>query len=802
MKLSISSLLLLLLINSANLYSQKTGMIQGLIMNKHNNEPVPFANIVVWGTNHGTTSDLDGKFHLSNLTPGYHEVRVIVVGFKPYVLGSILVTNARPTYLEVQLEESAYKLEGVEVKSSPFRRSEESPVSLQRIGIAEIEKNPGGNRDICRVIQSLPGVASTPQHRNDVIVRGGGPSENTFYLDGIEIPNINHFPTQGASGGPVSIINADFIREANFYSGAFPASKGNSLSTVLDFRLLDGNNDRLKFRGAVGATDMALTLDGPLSQNSTFILSARRSYFQYLFDAIGLAFLPTYNDFQLKSRTRIDERNEITVIGIGAIDQFMLNTDMKNTEPDQRYLLSYMPVNYQWSYTVGVVYKHFRENGFDTWVVSRNVFNNRQFKHRNNDKNDIKVLDYTSQELENKFRYEHDRHLSNGIKFNIGGGFEHACYTNSTYRALFIDDNLNYIDYETELNLFRWSVFGQMSKAFFNNRLNSSFGIRTDANSYSDEMSNLLRQISPRVSFSYEISRNLYANLNTGRYYQQPPYTMLGFALPNGKLVNKDNGLKYIISDHLVGGFEWIPNPNSRITLEGFHKWYSNYPFSPIDSISLSSKGADFGTYGDEEVVSTGKGRAFGIELLFRARDVFKFNTMISYTLAWSQSENTIKELSGDYIPTSWDNRHIFVITAIRSFSKGWDFGFKWRYVGGRPYTPWDIETSSLIEAWDSQGRGFQDYSRFNTLRLKPYHQLDIRIDKALYEEKWTLNFYLDIQNLYNSRIDEPDILLLRTDEQGNALINPNDPSRYLLDEFRSAGGGVILPTIGIIVEF
>ena len=259
-----------------------------LFRSKQNNEPVPFANIVIWGTNIGSSSDFDGNFIFAGLAPGFVELRVSAVGFKPYVSPSIMVTNARTAFLDIELEETAVELDGVVVKASPFRRSEESPVSLQRIGIAEIEKNPGGNRDISRVIQSLPGVASTPAFRNDVIVRGGGPSENTFYLDGVEIPNLNHFATQGASGGPVGIINADFIREANFYSGAFPASKGNSLSSVLDFRLIDGNSERMKYRGAVGASDLALTLDGPLSDNTTFILSARRSYLQFLFSAIGL----------------------------------------------------------------------------------------------------------------------------------------------------------------------------------------------------------------------------------------------------------------------------------------------------------------------------------------------------------------------------------------------------------------------------------------------------------------------------------------------------------------------------------
>ena len=275
-KTRIATLSLLMIFQLSVLYSQQ-GVIQGRVFNANNNEPIPFASIAVFGTSIGSTSDLDGNFLFSGLEPGYVELRVSFVGFETYISEEIQVTNAKKVFLEVPLVEANVELEEVVIKASPFRKIEETPVSLQRITIKEIEKSPGGNRDISKVIQSYPGVASTPAQRNDVIVRGGGPSENTFYLDGIEIPNINHFATQGASGGPVGIINADFLREVNLYTGAFPANKGNALSSVIDLYQVDGNQDKLNFRGAVGASDLALTLNGPIGENTTYIMSYRRS---------------------------------------------------------------------------------------------------------------------------------------------------------------------------------------------------------------------------------------------------------------------------------------------------------------------------------------------------------------------------------------------------------------------------------------------------------------------------------------------------------------------------------------------
>jgi hypothetical protein len=469
-----------------------------------------------------------------------------------------------------------------------------------------------------------------------VIVRGGGASENRFYLDDVEIPNLNHFATQGASGGPVGIINVDFIREVDFYSGAFPANRGNALSSVIEFNQIDGNKERIRFKGAVGASDLALTLDGPIGERTTFISSVRRSYLQFLFSVIGLPFLPTYNDFQFKIKTRLDEKNEISLIGIGALDQFALNKDADETE-EQRYILGFLPVNEQWTYTVGFVYKHFRDNGFDTWVVSRNHLNNGAYKYQNNIEVDsLQVLDYDSDEIENKFRFEQDFRFPNGLRLNYGANLEYASYFNSTFRRNFINGEPTADDYRSELDLFKWGVFGQVTRNFLKDRLTLSLGLRMDANDYSSEMSNMLEQLSPRFSFSYLLFQDFFLNFNTGRYYQAPPYTSLGYRDPDGTLVNRENGIRYISVDHIVAGVEWLPNETSRLTLEGFFKYYRDYPYSVKDSISISSKGADFGTFGDEEVRSIAEGRAYGAELLYRDRDFFGSNLTISYTLVRS----------------------------------------------------------------------------------------------------------------------------------------------------------------------
>ena len=776
---------------------QNTGVIRGRVFNSKSNEGVPFATIQIWGTTTGTVTDIDGKFSFTGLKPGFAELRVSSVGFKPFISSALMVTNSHQANIDVPLEEIEINIGEVVIRASPFTKKIETPLSVRIIGIDEIEKNPGGNRDISKVIQSYPGVASTPAFRNDVIVRGGGPNENRFYIDNVEIPYLNHFSTQGSSGGPVGIINVDFVQSVDFLSGAFPASKGNALSSMLNFTFIDGNKNKMKYRATVGASDLGLTLDGPTGDKSTLLLSIRRSYLQFLFSALKLPFLPNYTDFQLKYKIKLNPKNEITILGLGAKDDFKLNLKANDTEY-QRYILDFLPVQEQYSYVFGVVFKHYRTSGYDTWVLSRNYLNNLQYKYQNNVETDsTRVLDYLSGEGEIKARYQRDIIGDKGLRLSYGAGYEFAHYRNSTFKRLYLGGIENDISYDTNLKLGKFSIFGQASKSYLNEKLSLSLGIRTDVNSYSSSMSNPLDQLSPRFSASYRLTGKMNLNFSAGRYYQLPPYTALGYSNQTGVLINKQNNLKYIRANHLVAGLELIPSENIQFTAEGFYKGYSHYPFSVRDSVPLSSKSADYGIFGDEELVSTSVGRAYGIELLGRFKEFRSINLVFSYTYVRSE----FKGLDSRWLPSSWDNKHLFSLTGTRKFSRNWDIGIKWRFVGGAPYTPYDIEKSSYKVAWDLQGRGYLDYSKFNTLRLKSFHQLDIRIDKEYFFKGWSLMLYADIQNLYNFKADQPPILIRDSDSNGNPVTDPSNPLKYSL-KYINSQSGTVLPTIGVIIEF
>ncbi|PLX11632.1 MAG: hypothetical protein C0598_07700 [Marinilabiliales bacterium] len=767
--------------------------LHGRIFDAVNNEPIAFANIIVDGTQIGTTSEFEGNFIITGLKPGFVKLRASYVGYKTKVSSDIIVSNTNIPYIELAMEPSEQLLKEVVITVDPFEKKQEAPLSMQSIGVKEIESNPGSNRDISRVIQSFPGVGSTPAFRNDVISRGGGPSENRFFMDGIEIPVLNHFATQGASGGPVGIINADFIENVDFYSGSFPANKYNALSGILDFRQKEGSKDKTNIQATLGASEIALTLDGPIGKKTSYIFSIRRSYLQFLFSAIGLPFLPTYNDYQLKLKTNFNKKNQLTIISIGSLDQLTLNTGIKDPDESQEYILAQIPVNNQWSYTFGVNYKNFFKNGFHTFVFSRNMLNNSFYKYPDNDDSKPKTFDYLSTEAENKLRYELSMR-KNGFKYIFTGNLEYADYYNKTYQQLYLNDSLIDFNYTTSFNMVKYGASAQVSKKILNNNLLVSAGLRFDGNNYNSNTSNPLNQLSPRVSLSYSLTEKDIINFGVGRYFQQAAYTTLGFRNNAGDLVNKD-GKGFIGVNHINLGYEHRFSEAILLSAEGFYKDYFQYPIDLINGVSLANQGAEYSSVAGAAPVSfTGKGRAVGFELLSRI-NLKSFNFLGSYTFVRS----LFTDLKGDYIPSSWDSRHLLTLTGTKSFDKNWRVGFKWRFVGGLPYTPYDLETSANIEAWNARGQAYFDFSELNTLRFEAFHQLDLRVDKNFFFDKWALMVYIDIQNVYNFQNRGQDYIIREKNPDGS-FKTTNNGQDYVLKSVENFSG-TVLPTLGIMIK-
>ena len=787
------SLLLFCNITISFLLAQPVHQVKGTVIDKSSRQPLEFINVMIVGLNKGGVTNAEGKFSIGQVPPGIYRLQASAIGYKTVTTPEYILST-RDLHIQIEMEENQTELEGVTVTASPFRRDIESPVSLRIIGLQEIEKSPGANRDISRIVQSYPGVAFSPiGYRNDLIVRGGSPSENRFYLDGVEIPNINHFSTQGASGGPVGILNADLIREVNFYTGAFPTDKGNALSSVLDFKLRDGDMERNSLKATLGASEVSLASNGHLGKKTSYLVSVRQSYLQFLFDMLGLPFLPTFTDAQFKLKTRFDARNELTVLGLGGIDKMKLNT--KADDEDNEYILSYLPKIQQETFTLGAVYRHYAGAHVQSVVASHSYLNNRNTKYQQNDESDPEhlMLRLRSTEQNTQLRLENSSSFRNW-KVTAGTSLDYSQYSNTTFQKVYTDRAQTF-DYHTYLGIMRWGLFGTINYTSIDERFTASLGLRADANNYSAAMKDLSDQLSPRLSLSYQLTDHWSLSGNAGLYYQLPPYTALGFKNNNGLYANK-YALRYMQVSQGSVGLNWRKGDTFEVSVEGFYKDYDKIPLSVADGIPLTCKGNDYGVIGNELLTSTAQGRSYGAELLLKWLIAKKLNLASSFTLFKSEYR-TDKE--SEYIASAWDNRFIFNLRGTYNLPRHWSVGMKVSCIGGAPYTPYDADKSSLVTAWNAQGKPYYDYTRYNDERLPAFTQVDIRIDKTFYLKRCMLGFYIDLQNIAGSKLKQADVLM-----STGVIKNPDAPiaeQRYVMKSLKQESG-TLLPTLGITFEY
>lgn len=787
------SLLLFCNITISFLLAQPVHQVKGTVIDKSSRQPLEFINVMIVGLNKGGVTNAEGKFSIGQVPPGIYRLQASAIGYKTVTTPEYILST-RDLHIQIEMEENQTELEGVTVTASPFRRDIESPVSLRIIGLQEIEKSPGANRDISRIVQSYPGVAFSPiGYRNDLIVRGGSPSENRFYLDGVEIPNINHFSTQGASGGPVGILNADLIREVNFYTGAFPTDKGNALSSVLDFKLRDGDMERNSLKATLGASEVSLASNGHLGKKTSYLVSVRQSYLQFLFDMLGLPFLPTFTDAQFKLKTRFDARNELTVLGLGGIDKMKLNT--KADDEDNEYILSYLPKIQQETFTLGAVYRHYAGAHVQSVVASHSYLNNRNTKYQQNDESDPDhlMLRLRSTEQNTQLRLENSSSFRNW-KVTVGTSLDYSQYSNTTFQKVYTDHAQTF-DYHTYLGIMRWGLFGTVNYTSIDERFTASLGLRADANNYSAAMKDLSDQLSPRLSLSYQLTEHWSLSGNAGLYYQLPPYTALGFKNNNGLYANK-YALRYMQVSQGSIGLNWRKGDTFEVSVEGFYKDYDKIPLSVADGIPLTCKGNDYGVIGNELLTSTAQGRSYGAELLLKWLIAKKLNLASSFTLFKSEYR-TDKE--SEYIASAWDNRFIFNLRGTYNLPRHWSVGMKVSCIGGAPYTPYDADKSSLVTAWNAQGKPYYDYTRYNEERLPAFTQVDIRIDKTFYLKRCMLGFYIDLQNIAGSKLKQADVLM-----STGVIKNPDAPiaeQRYVMKSLKQESG-TLLPTLGITFEY
>ena len=786
---------------SAALFSAQTGSLNINVFDDFSKKPLS-ATVTV--TSSGQEFSGEGNVLLPDLPAGNYSFQISAEGYQNGSLNDISVVPNQNLTFSIGLQKtttSEQEIEAVVITARVYKTTAESPVSLRNITSEEVQKNAGSNRDISKAILSLPGVGSTATFRNDLFIRGGSSAENKFYIDGIEVPVINHFQTQGASGGPRGLITIDFIKDVDFYSGAFPAKRNGTLSSLFEFNLKQARKDKIGYKAVIGLDDMQLMADGPLSkdQSWTGLFSVRKSNLQLLFKAIGLPFLPSYYDSTFKVSKKFKNGNELYFIGLGALDEFKFNENAKATLNNQT-LIERLPVSPQWNYTIGAGYRHLAENGNWLFTWSRNMLDNKATKYYRNIETPANLLTrYHSQESENKIRVDRNFRL---------GDFQLSAGTNVNFARYFNDSDLRIItqggpvidNYLSDLNLTQYGFYLQGSRKLLDSKLELSGGLRIDGSDYSKLTSNPLEQFSPRISARYRFAERFALNLNGGIYHMLPSYTALGF-IQNGNLINQ-NTLKYIRNEQIVGGIEFNGKNNLRITAETYYKKYKNYPFSLRNGISLANVGGDFGVVGAEPLDSRGVGETYGVEILAQKRTLNDFYGIASYTFGHSR----FSDINGSLKPSSWDSRHIVSLTGGKYFSRNWNIGARFRMQTGLPETPYDIARSQLVNVWNIANAPVSNYALLNSQRGNVVHQLDIRAEKKWIFSKWQMTFYVDVVNAYGSKSPSRlPVIALERGADGNGIIaNPGAPQNdqvYQLN-YGENDGSTPLPYFGFIFEF
>lgn len=793
--------------------AQNTGSVYGEIKDRNTEEPLIGATISTEDGSKATTADLDGKFSLQ-LPVGTYNIKASFIGYTEQLKFNVVVTSGNASSLSFDLEPAVETLQEVTVTKTKTRSALASdvltPLSVQSLTTEEIRSNPGGNFDVSKVIQALPGVAGTTGSggfRNDIILRGGGPNENVYYLDGIEIPILNHFTTQGSAGGPAGIINISFIEDIKLSTSAFNSQYDNTLSGIFEFKQREGNSEKLQGNVRLSASEFAATFDGPAGPKTTYLVSARRSYLSFLFTLLDLPIRPDYWDFQTKISHKLGEKTSLDILGIGAIDLFKFAVP-KDASPENIYILRSNSYINQWNYTGGATLKHRINNGLISLSLSRNHFNNELERFEDNTIKDPETRNFysTSNEIENKLRLNVKKYV-NGFNLSYGAMMQQVNYDNNFFaliRPEVTDENGGIIQtevnntFDTDIGFLKYGLYAQGGKTF-KNQISLSAGIRTDMNNFTNTGNNPLKTISPRVSASVPLGEKVRLNATWGSYYKLPIYTVLGYQSNEGEFVNKDN--EYIHSIHYATGFEYLPRTDLRFTLEGFYKDYDNYPVSAFDNLSLANLGGGFGAIGNERTISGGEGRSYGIEFFMQQKLVKKQFVTFSYTFVRSMFGGIDTPL----YPSAWDNRHLLSFIYGYKFGKNWELGAKYRFAGGSPYSPYDLEASQ--RNYLSIGTGIFDYTRLNSERLKAFNQLDLRIDKKWNYPNWTLDLFVDIQNLWGAKNQSiPNFTFKRNETNTDFATTDGLPlmqdGSNAIPLILNEPSGQPTPSIGFIIEF
>lgn len=704
------------------------GIIEGKIIDRETQSPVSDAVIKILNSDRKTGSDEKGNFRFEYLKNGNYILEITAIGYKTLVKTDVVISSGNPVTVIAEMNSTSYTTESISVDADYFDKNSDVNISAVNLDYEEVRRSPGASEDISRMLQTAPGVSVLNDQRNDLVVRGGSPSENLIMIDGVDLPNISHYGSQGTTGGAITFLNLKFIREADIFTGGFSSKFGDRLSSVVDLKLREGsfknyiNNVNLSFAGFGG------TFEGPFSKKSSYLFSVNRSYLDLLKGALRLSAVPNYWDFNLKVTHKFDDNNMLNLIGFSALDKINFVTD-EDTKVDD---FPYDSDNKTNTYTGGLVYKRLNKNGYLQAVVS-NTFTNY---YSDNIFAPTKKREYYLDNDENEFtaKLEYNLKFSKYFLITVNGGSKLGSYKNDIY-AIQDTTPQGYIipelSVKNSINNTKLFAGVNVSTKLLKDKLILNYGLRYD---YFDYVKNK-STVSPRAGASFYLTNSTIINAAYGIYNQTP----LNIWLSSDP---RNNNLNSMRSDHYIAGIEQIINRDIKLVAEVYEKRYSNYAVSVNNpEYILIDGGADFGPNIVGYASSSGQGYVRGIDLSIQKK---LSGNGIYGSINYSYSKSGFTALTGGEKQAAFDPTHQFTVILGYQVADDWLIGLKFKYAGGRPYTPFDPVISTQL------GRGVYDMSKFNDERYPAYSRLDVRVDKKFYIKNVCLTTYFELQNAYN----------------------------------------------------
>ncbi len=725
-------LVLLFFITSNLTFSQNiTGIIEGEIIDKENKSPLVGATVLIENSSMGNAANIDGKFVIENVNVGSYSLKISYIGYESIIKTDVIVRSGRRTFIKAELQPSIYQTQDINVTAGYFSEVEKQPVNTVSFSYEEIRRAPGAAGDVSRIMMSLPSVAKVNDQTNNLIVRGGSPLENAFYVDNIEIPNINHFPTQGASGGPLGLINVDFINDVNFYSGGFSSAYGDKLSSIMDMSFREGNKNNIEGQLDLNFAGFGGVVEGPISDKGSYMLSVRRSYFDLLAKTIniGTTVAPSYGDYQWKVVYDIDNSNKLELIGIWGDDHN--NQDQKTAiENDMIYYgnqdIFENTTGINWQQVWGKAGYSNTSLSFTSTKFDEDYFETGSalFLRKNN-----------SKEQDIKFRNVNYIRLNNLL--NVTFGVE-AKFGNSKYDNLYgtyTDALGNNVPEEKHIITFSEDKYSAFVNFSFNpfKQLTTSIGSRADYFTFNKQTT-----YSPRVSINYQLDDLSSIKAFAGLFYQNLPAILLSQS-------SKNKELKDPLAIHYILGYERLLNKDTRLTIDLYYKNYKNLPLDPaqpslflIDEIYYRS-GYFFN---HSNLISEGKAFSKGIEIMVQKKLAEDFYGLVSF----SYSTTEYKALDNVWRKRVYDNKIIASIEGGYKPNTKWEFSLRWVYAGGTPYTPFNLQKSQDLN------RAVLDENLLNANRYPDYHSLNLRVDRRFNFSNTNLVVYLSVWNAYSRK--------------------------------------------------